>query len=48
MDAMVLLIAPFLPTLFLLAIVFKVLHDRKKKEMAANEKADGASSRSGQ
>jgi len=37
MDPMVLLIAPFLPTIVLLAIVFKVLHDRKKKEMAANK-----------
>ena len=36
MDPMVLLIAPFLPTIFLLTIVFKVLHDRKK-EMAADK-----------
>jgi cbb3-type cytochrome oxidase subunit 3 len=34
---MILIIAPFLPTIVLLALVFMVLNKRKKKEMAAKK-----------
>jgi cbb3-type cytochrome oxidase subunit 3 len=36
-DGMILIIAPFLPTIVLLAMVFMVLNKRKKKELAAKK-----------
>jgi hypothetical protein len=37
MDGMILIVAPFLPTIVLLALVFMVLRKRKKKEMATKK-----------
>lgn len=36
-DGMILIIAPFLPTIVLLALVYMVLNKRKKKELAAKK-----------
>jgi len=37
MDGMILIVAPFLPTIVLLALVYMVLRGRKKKEMAVKK-----------